>query len=472
MANLLDTNHLEWAAAVIDVLDSKAKIVDDICSSQKLARLYSGRLMPLLHFPHLPDNFPRLKTELLYGRILDHVDFMDEAEQPPYKTTLKEKIILGQSSQEHRHQQFVFLGTNREEDQVYCSLGGPKRRNIVCVCGSPGTGKSSSLDALVLGALKGEGLEAASAPQSAVIVFHHQLSGACPFAIPAQQLGFVTKVFSFVDELPDIKKEYPTLSTDQINPIRFDLDQLSDDLVLRWIGLGEGTAAAQEFRRIRRDGGIKTTLGELRNAIATAPQDVVKKKKEILRSLDKLEPIITKKGELPLSKEIDVGRLIIIDCGRVNQHFGRLDAWETVLSVLEKHWDSRKEGEHLLLVFDELHQVAGRHANSDAKLLASRLGGLVDRMGRHQQVSIVAASQRPNDFKGAGDLWEAATVLLIHRLQTPVKEVPSGELWDLARNVGDFTDLKVGQAWYCSGEQDEREPSRKITGYVKVRRTS
>jgi hypothetical protein len=187
-----------------------------------------------------------------------------------------------------------------------------------------------------------------------------------------------------------------------------------------------------------------------------------KEKEAILNALKKLEPIIAKSGARTMGDEVKPGQLTVIDCGRRSGLAVRLPAWEIAVSVLEKHWDAERHDEQFLLVFDELHQSLSQNMDSVARQLVAKLRGLVDRMGRHQQVSIVAASQSPKDFKEAGDLWAAATVLLFHDLQVEVRDVPRGTLWQTAIDQFGFSRLNQGEAWYCSKGVDP--------DYVQVRR--
>ena len=94
------------------------------------------------------------------------------------------------------------------------------------------------------------------------------------------------------------------------------------------------------------------------------------------------------------------------------------------------------------------------------------MGHLV-RMGRHIHVSIVAASQAPNDFFKLEDFAAKATVLLFHRLEVAIAatKVPTGTLWSKARRQTPetFSALVNGQAWYCTESG---------TGIVQVRKLS
>jgi hypothetical protein len=487
LADLLHVEHADWAGAVVLVLKGSPEAKDDICKSTHLTQRYLERLKPLTRKdPRLPRGFPTRNSQRLYWEIAaraassiapeDHRGTRnDQSASAGTRNTGTQStdggrvVSLGLPCKNLLQQQSVYLGKNEQGDSVRCFLGGPKVRNIVCICGSPGSGKSSSLDALVLGALGGESAERASPLQSVVIVFHHELSGACPFAERAQQFGFPAKVFAFENELPSIRKEYPFLSKENVKPLRFRLDQLPDETLLRWIGLPEERALARRFLDAY---GSAKDLRELRNGIENAPPLSRREKDQILRGLDKLEPIVARRDEPTLSEEVKPGHLAVIDCGRAGGLAGRLRAWDIVLSVLEKHWDSQRKDEHCLLVFDELHQVFRRNADPDVKQFANRLSVLVDRMGRHQQVSMVAASQKPKDFREAGDIWEGASVLLFHTLSVAVRDVPNGKLWEIAKNHHpDFSNLAVGKAWYCSKEQDEARDSARdkaITGYVRV----
>lgn len=457
MANLLNVHRADWAAAVIKVLsDAKnSEVVEHICSSTTMSQRYHDRLAALKNdHENLPPNFPLIEMDELFHKMGGCIaQGTPDSSTPPPQSEGSETTI-GESAKQTRRQQRIYLGANPEGNQVYCFLGGPKVRNIVCVCGSPGSGKSSSVTALVLGALNGEGLEPASTPKSAVIVFHHELGGPCEFVGPAQESGVVTKVFAFEEELENIRTEYHNLQPNRVMPIRFRLDQLSNEQITRWLGLPEKGALAKGFREARATLRDKKSMKELREAIETTPSLDQKKRKPVLNALRKLEPIVAKAGESTVDDEVNPGQLIVIDCGRGGGLAARLPAWEIVVSVLEKHWDSDRTDEHTLLVFDELHQSLGQTTDSDAKQLSSRLRGLGDRLGLHQQVSIIAASQTAKDFKEGGDLWEAATVLLFHFLRAEVADVPKGSLWQRAKQHREFGDLGNGQAWYCSAGQD------------------
>lgn len=463
MATLLDPGQVDWAAAVVEILYERPKVVhDQICSSEALSKHYHKQLQPLIHDEGLPNWFPKKKADWLFGRLVRRLDQTDRQGQSPPPSQSRDNVILGQSSREWEYQQHVFLGTDRKHRAVYCSLNGRRIRNIVCICGSPGSGKGDSLDALVMGALRGEGMGSTSVPQSAVVVFHHELAGPCEFVSSAQQSGIVAKVFAFENELDQVTKEYPGLQPNRVVPLRFRLDQLSSEQITRWIGLPDSGALARKFREIYSTLREKKTIEDLRGAVENTTSLEKRQKKQILNALRKLEPVIAKLEETTMSDEVKPGQLLVIDCGRGAGLAARLPAWELAVSALEKHWDSERKDEHFLLVFDELHQSLSQNMGSDAKQLAKRLRGLVDRMGRHQRVSIVAASQSPKDFRDGGELWAAATVLLFHELQLEVEDVPKGRLWHSAKVQFGVSDLSPQEAWYCSNGQDP--------DYVQVRR--
>jgi hypothetical protein len=466
MADLLDVNQLDWAAAVIKVLYAESEVVDgQICSSNEMCRNYFDRLMSLRGYAQLPNDFPTTERDWLLGEIVRHLDRSPRESRAASHTESNEKVILGQTSGDNERQQYIFLGTDRNHRDIYCALNGRKIRNIVCICGSPGSGKSSSLGALVAGSLSGESLGSASSPRSAVIVFHHKLAGPCEFVEPAQRSRVVTKVFAFENELSQIREEYDSLGKNQIMSLRFRLSQLSDEHIFRWAGLPHDRALAKKFPQVRSTLADKDSIEELRSAIENASLSLLnrKEKEEILNALLKLEPIITRRGKPAIADEVNPGQLIVIDCERGSGLASRLLLWEMALSVLERHWVSERKDEHFLLVFDELHQSFGQNTDA-AKQFARKLRGVADRLGRHLQVSIVAASQSPKDFKESSDIWAAATVLLFHALDVEVKEVPKGTLWQSAREQFGFSGQARGEAWYCSKGLNP--------GYVQVRRRS
>jgi FMN phosphatase YigB (HAD superfamily) len=447
----------EEAGAVIEMLHNDQSAIDRICKSDRLAPRYRDALLGYLASPGVTSGISHVAAMELYNQIRSSVGALGKPlTRPPEPKAAA--IVLGvRGPSPHPPQQSIRLGMNGERE-VRCLLGGGNGRNIVAICGSPGSGKSNTLEVLVDGALKGTGTGTTPAHASAVIVFHHSLGGKCALVDTAVRLGVKANVFALESQIANVSLEY-TNSSVGVKPLQFLLEELQVEVLLKWMEFSDRDAPAKEFSTIL--GGIKDpnelNYIHLKSAIENKRGLNPRLKQRILQGAAKLQPILTR-GQSFLH-EIKAGELTVIDSGRGHSSGARLRAWDTVLSVLEKHWDSTRSVE-TLLVFDEFHQIFTSGRDPAARHFIRHLDNL-SRMGRHQQASIVAASQRPEDFKNSNDLWAGASVVLVHQLGEEVGAVPRGPNWDGAIGNPGLVQLTRGEAWYYSGD---------AFGKVQVRR--
>ena len=464
LAGLLEGDPGEQQAAVIRSLDSNPDVVTYIRKSPTLREGFLGRLKPLAEFGAFPRGFPIREAAGVYDALLSSPE-TTKLPSESVESHAEGILALGLASSRRGRQQSVRLGADHVGREVRCLLGGPETGNIVCICGKKGSGKSTTLGLLIKGALRGEPIERPGIPRSSVIVFHHQMSGPSALVEAVRKSDCTVRVFALENQLQAIRKEYGVLAQDSIQALRVQLAELPCDLALRWMGLTDRTSA--EMFRTLYEKCQHGEFAELRNQVENAQGVDHDRKREILGGLDLLRPIVASGKETAFSQRLLSGELTVIDFGRGGSRGTRPLAWETVLAVVPKHFGGRESGNHFLLVFDELYQISRPPLDQNSQEMVSRLNEL-SRMGRHQHVSILAASQDPADFATAEDLWKTATVVLTHRLDGPANNVPEGELWRRMREFPNFPQLATGEAWYCASQADH--PDQPITGRVKVMR--
>jgi hypothetical protein len=196
-------------------------------------------------------------------------------------------------------------------------------------------------------------------------------------------------------------------------------------------------------------------------------------KSQLLTAIEGLRQIVSDRDKPTL--EFKPGELVVIDCYRGGSMGKRAILWDIILATMQEHFEviengeERKKGrkEHYLLVFDEFHQIASQRTDGNVRAFGARLKDIT-RLGRHQHISVIAASQTPADFTFPADTWEAANIVLFHRLngRVHVGEVPPG-LWREAANQPGLDALPIGTAWYCSKNPDDAS-AELLKGKVKV----
>jgi hypothetical protein len=443
-----------WANAVIQAVHSRTGVKEQIRASDKSRKLYIDGLVALRK-AELPNWFPTNVLSLLIRELSVNIG----ASQPSLMTPVEgrtsghssgdEVVRLGYLSGEPLYQQSIYMGKNERGEDVYCLLGGPRARNIICICGSPGGGKSASIEALVFGALNGGGIAGAKPERSSGIIFHHDLTGASSLASTARELNFPVSILSLPDEVDQIGGGYPGLI---VKPLRFNLEHLDADVILQWVGIGEGVV-----KNVTRDILQKKprTFESVRDEVERSRALNKQQKRRILDALEeKLRPMVAETPNQAFEACVKPGALVIVDCGRVTGPGRRLPAWQMVLSTCAKHLESARKDEQYLLVFDELGIVFSQAGAKDYVAgFVSDLSGLANNVGRHQHMSIVAASQDPKAFRLANDLSKDASVVLIYRMPSPDR-VPAGDLWELVLKNPGLSSLPTYEAWYCSRTLD------------------
>lgn len=462
LAGLLKGDPGEQQAAVVRSLDSNPDVVTHIRESSTLRSAFLAGLEPIVESEVFPPRFPIREAANLHAVLLSSPE-TTELSYDSDESHAQGVLVLGLASTRRGRQQSVYLGEDHVGREVRCLLGGPEAGNIVCICGKKGSGKSTTLGLLIRGALRGEPTERPGTPRSSVIVFHHQLSGPSSLVEAARKFECTVRIFALENQIQAIRRDYGALAQDSIQALRVQLAELPCDLALRWMGLTD-RASAEVFRPLYEKC-QHSGLAELRNQVENLQGVNHDRKREILGGLDLLSPIVASGKGAAFSQHLLAGELTVIDFGRGGSRGTRPLAWETVLAVVPKHFGDRESGKHFLLVFDELYQISRPPLDQNAQEMVSRLNEL-SRMGRHQHVSILAASQDPADFSTAEDLWKTATVVLTHRLDGPANSVPEGELWRRMRDFPSFPQLATGEAWYCASQAEH--PDRPITGRVKV----
>ncbi len=467
VATLLDTADKRWAAVAIYALDRRANIEQQIAKAGLLDK-YLSRLEALRASEEVPDWFPDDRLFFLYQRLLEErrgtSGAVLVAPQPPPTSPVGQVDTLGQSSGMADLQQSVRLGESNAKRGVWCNIGGPKARNIICVCGEEGIGKFSTLTTLVRGCLSGQGLPNVTAPRSSVIVFNNDPSGVDRLVDFGLGSGFDVSVV-VLDREVALTKERLSGKNVKVSPLRFSLGQLGDETILQWLGYDEKRIPHELsaiLRRVRQAQTNEMNLDELINQVSKAH---FRDRDSVQAALEGMRPFLSNESFLD---ELAGGRLTILDCGRTSK-MSKTDTialWNRVLTVLADASRERRDDEHYLLVFDELAQVFGSKPTSDERQLGKTLEHIAS-LGRHLHISMLGISQTPEELLRIAALATHATILLFHRVRRFPPSIPELPLWDVARRVKTtFSTLAKGEVWYASTEGGE------TTGRVQISRSS
>jgi len=284
------------------------------------------------------------------------------------------------------------LGESNAKRGVWCNIGGPKARNIICVCGEEGIGKFSTLTTLVRGCLSGQGLPNVTAPRSSVIVFNNDPSGVDRLVDFGLGSGFDVSVV-VLDREVALTKERLSGKNVKVSPLRFSLGQLGDETILQWLGYDEKRIPHELsaiLRRVRQAQTNEMNLDELINQVSKAH---FRDRDSVQAALEGMRPFLSNESFLD---ELAGGRLTILDCGRTSK-MSKTDTialWNRVLTVLADASRERRDDEHYLLVFDELAQVFGSKPTSDERQLGKTLEHIAS-LGRHLHISMLGISQTP-----------------------------------------------------------------------------
>ena len=455
ISEIMSTASAHFVKTVVEVLNEKPDVVQYIAASPELRPVFLREIDRFETLAGSVKDFPWLELSSLRSRLrvnnTNHTA-TSHTNTPSVPQTGIPDVTVGQRSNSGG-QLRVYLGKNEDKQLVYCLLGGGEARNIICICGKPKSGKSSTINALVGGALRGD---AAGVTASSVIVFRHR----DPNPSSLVELGNSSRgirdvqVFAPRSQMATVVRSYPKLSAAQIRPFVFRLKDLPNELILSWVNIGQEGAKTRLLRILeaeKENDSISGLIAAVNNVRFHGTQ-----KADILAGLRSLKPYLAEAGERAVYDEIGPGRLTVLDFGLKAEWDLRFRVWEMMLAALDH--ELRPKDVDCVLVFDELHQVF-RKKRAKWASLEEHLRDLV-RQRRHWKVSIIASSQGPGDFALAGDLWAGADVLLIHHLDTAPESVPNGELWMVAKNQDpSMFDLDTGRAWYCS---------QGITGTVSV----
>jgi len=462
LLGLLDVADLAWASAVVRVVSASRAAKQRIFASHDLADKLLDRLEQVMKHPDFAaiEEATTLCVEVAthaphrgrHANVASGYVPPEAKEAPPGISRVSSVICLGHGSPTGGPQQSVLLGQNAERQDVFCRLGGGEARNVVCICGGVGSGKSNTLKILIKGALTGE--TAGDPPlQSSVLVFHPEKPGPSDMVEAAETGGRSVMVFTTRPELPHIEQLYREYRNVVVKPLLFRLDQLPEDILCRLMELP--TAAAGGFRTIlQRERSARPVLS-IPRLISAVQRSALEARQigKVIDGLRKIESIVASQGEASVYDEISPGSLAIVDCGRGQgtDKDSRLSFWTTLLSGLSFGEDTPQR--EWLLVFDEFHHAFAHRRGPWGRWLSETTSALM-KLGRHARVSMIAASQSSSDFSGH-DFTADASVLLIHKIDTKLFKAPPGVLWGLAAHQppDTFRSLERGQAWYCSEQE-------------------
>jgi len=474
---------VRWAAAVVRALHGSPPWVTQIGLNDELSGRCRRYLRRLLDIDAL--DFPAAECRSLYHKLLppEGDDRSDQGAEhdPPPPPPPAESITLGKRSPTQAPQQSALLG--HEDDgggrEVRCLLGAEDALNVICLCGAPAQGKSTTLGALISGALHGDCGPGTGAMPSTAIVFDWGIEGASKTVRWARGMPHRPAVLGLREELEELHTQYREATAQlqgndgvvvevDVRPVCFALQSLPDEVIIEVAGL---TGAAQKhFQDILRDrqiGSAERTMNGLRNAVDAAPGLKQQTRDSLRTGLTRLEPFVATSDETPVHEFFQPGQLVVVDCGRIHQATSaeRLGRWNMVLRLLRERSERVGQDEHYLLVFDELNAVFGKSGEPAVRRLAENLRGLADE-GRHVHVSIVAASQKPSHFRGGVGFADDASVLLFHRLGS-MGAFPDGVLWQTARTNSSLTQLEPFTVRYYA-DADTAQP-QPLTGLAKIK---
>ena len=458
----------EWASAVISVLHADAKARAQMCKSTRLARLFSGKLAPFTRnhvFPFPTSKADDLKAEcdaILRQRFPDKEFGQDsETGEPADKpgNGANNHLILGVHDFTNAKQQLVHIGSDQStKREIYCSLCGAANRNIVCICGAAGTGKSTTLTLLVRGALNGQTLMPKTVEPASVIVFHMYPSGPCDL-VTKKSINNPAFVFSPENELSAVTHKYTACKEVKtvplkIVPLKFRLCELGSDTVLNFLELKSDIESYVRHAFAATKGlgervSIKDVIAAISNEVGQSERNEVLNR--VTAAFKRIESFITNNASESFVSMLKSGHLHIIDCGGEGavERTMHLRAWGLALASLEAR---TKNGKMTLLVFDEMHLgFAPLLADPLQQPFSDPLNLVADRLGRHGNASILLASQTAKDFCQL-ELARNATILLVHNLGNPSTKQPDGNVWKLFNDTSEatFLNLERGQAWYGS----------------------
>jgi FMN phosphatase YigB (HAD superfamily) len=473
LSSLLDSDNVELAAATLRVLFSDHEARGAISNSEELAAIFDAKLRGLAErntgFADVPiEQLDIWRSEIQASR--KEAPGLKDAEGSAELTVKKPQIEFVQLGRrvgkdgEGRIQQNILVGHSPTDQPVRCFLCG-EARNVISICGGTGSGKSSTINALVRGALEGDTIVPDKRCPASVIVFHREPPGACEIVKVASGSGHSTDVFTFKDDLASITPHYKEYTDTKVFPLRFKLGQLPNDTIGDFLGLSAQHREVLDQLLKREKDKSRPTVGSLIDAVSSE-QQLRRSLQKIRNGLKELDQLIASSQEEAFEDRLKPGKLTIIHClGQGASRANRLRAWNMVLSILGNDERKRKEDEYYLLVLDELHHGFPKRSEQWTDQLSRKLVHLM-RMGRHVHASLVAASQDPADFQKQQFAPES-TVVFFHSMEATPRKMPSGSAWDLAkkRDPEVYRTLAAGEAFHFSMVDGHER-----TGRVRVKR--